>query len=125
MSLSVGARVNAYEIIEKIGEGGMGEVWKALDTSLGREVAVKVLPAAFASDPERRARFEREAKLLGSLNHPNIATIHGLEHVDGIHALVLEVVEGEMLPERLQSAASGSRLLAAKTRTSIRRIVAT
>ena len=86
----------------------MGEVYRARDPTLRRDVAIKVLPTLFTRDPERLGRFEREAQLLASLNHPNIATIHGLEHVDGIHALVLEVVEGETLAERLQSAASGS-----------------
>ena len=105
--LSAGQRVGPYHIVGKLGAGGMGEVYRARDTQLGREVAIKVLPTLFTSDAERLARFEREARLLASLNHPNIATIHGVEHVDGIHALVLEVVEGETLTERLQSAASG------------------
>jgi serine/threonine-protein kinase len=77
----------------------MGEVWRATDTKLGREVALKVLPDDFADDPERHARFEREAKVLASLNHPNIATLYGLEHLDGRHVLVMELVEGEGLDE--------------------------
>ena len=87
----------------------MGEVYRARDATPRREVAIKVLPTIFTSDPERLARFEREARVLASLNHPNIATIHGVEHVDGLHALVLEVVEGETLDERLQCRSSGRR----------------
>ena len=79
MSLSVGSRLGPYSVTAKIGEGGMGEVYRARDTTLDRDVAIKVLPDAFASDPERLARFEREAKVLASLNHPNIGQIHGLE----------------------------------------------
>ncbi len=91
-----------YRLVEKVGEGGMGVVWKAVDTTLDREVAIKVLPAVLAGDTERLARFEREAKLLGSLNHPNIATIHGL-HADGeIRFLSMELVDGDDLSERLE-----------------------
>src|SRR6476646_11595863 len=97
MPLSVGDRLGSYEIVAPIGAGGMGEVYKARDTKLDREVAIKVLPAALAQDPERLARFEREAKVLASLNHPNIATIHGVEEVSGIRALVLELVPGQTL----------------------------
>ena len=79
MSLAPGARLGSYEIISKIGEGGMGEVYRARDTKLGRDVALKFLPEAFATDPERLARFQREAHLLASLNHPHIAAIYGLE----------------------------------------------
>ena len=79
----------------------MGEVWCATDTNLGRQVAIKILPDAFAHDPERLARFEREAKTLASLNHPNIAIIHGLEKADGIRALVMELVEGSTLADRI------------------------
>ena len=79
----------------------MGEVYRARDDGLRREVAIKILPATFTADPERLARFEREARLLASLNHPNIATIHGIEHAPPIHALVLELVEGETLAARL------------------------
>jgi serine/threonine protein kinase len=79
MALTVGSRLGAYEITAQIGAGGMGEVWRATDTVLGRPVAIKILPDAFARDPDRAARFEREARILASLNHTNIATIHGLE----------------------------------------------
>jgi serine/threonine protein kinase len=81
-----------YEILDSIGAGGMGEVYRALDKNLGRHVAIKVLPAAFAEDKERMARFEREAKLLAVLNHPNIASIHGLEESEGRKFIVLELV---------------------------------
>ena len=90
-----------YRVLDKLGEGGMGEVWRAIDTRLDREVAIKVLPAAFTEDPERLARFEREAKLLAQLHHSNIASIFGLEECDGIRALVMELVEGPTLAERL------------------------
>jgi Tol biopolymer transport system component len=90
-----------YRLIEKIGEGGMGVVWKAVDTTLDREVAIKILPDAFSQDPERLARFEREAKLLASLNHTNIATVHSVHETDGVRFLVLEYVAGEDLAQRL------------------------
>ena len=99
MGLGRGARLGVYEVIAAIGAGGMGEVYRARDTKLGREVALKVLPEALATDPERLARFEREAKLLASLNHPNIATIHGFEDSSGVHTLVMELVEGQTLAE--------------------------
>ncbi len=86
-----------YEILEEIGAGGMGVVYRARDTRLDREVAVKALPEGLAQDAERLARFEREAKLLASLNHPHIAAIHGLEKADGQPFLILELVEGETL----------------------------
>ena len=98
MSIEPGRTLSHYRLIEKIGEGGMGVVWKALDTTLDREVAIKVLPSLFAESPERLARFEREAKLLAALNHPNIATIHGLHEADGTRFLAMEFVEGETLP---------------------------
>src|SRR5262245_21836338 len=88
-----------------IGKGGMGEVWKARDTSLHRDVAIKTLPTHLASDPERLARLSREATLLASLNHPNIAGIYGLEEHDGIRFLVLELVEGGTLADRLERGA--------------------
>ncbi|MFQ5930211.1 MAG: protein kinase, partial [Acidobacteriota bacterium] len=97
----IGKTISHYRVLEKLGEGGMGEVYRAEDTNLGREVAIKVLPDLFAQDPQRLARFEREAKLLASLNHPNIAAIHSFEHADGLHFLVLELVEGETLAERV------------------------
>ena len=101
MTLTVGSRVGAYEITGPIGVGGMGEVWCATDTNLGRQVAIKVLPDTFAHDADRLARLEREAKTLASLNHPNIAIIHGLEKGDGVRALVMEFVEGPTLADRI------------------------
>jgi protein kinase-like protein/WD40 repeat protein len=101
MALAPGVRLGPYEVTAPIGVGGMGEVYRATDTNLGRQVAIKVLPDAFASDPERLARFEREAKTLASLNHPNIAQIYGFEKADGIRALVMELVEGPTLAERI------------------------
>ncbi len=101
MTLTPGTRLGSYDVLAPLGAGGMGEVYRARDTRLGREVAIKALPAEFASDPERLARFEREARLLASLSHPNIAGIHGLEVVDGARYLVLEFVEGDTLAARL------------------------
>jgi serine/threonine protein kinase len=100
--LAVGQRIGSYTILSTLGFGGMGEVYRARDSVLGRDVAIKVLPAVFANDPDRLARFEREARMLAALNHPNIATIYGVERADGVQALVLEVVEGETLEQRLQ-----------------------
>ncbi len=90
-----------YKILEPLGAGGMGEVYRARDTKLDRDVAVKVLPKDFATDQDRLDRFEREAKLLASLNHANIATIHGLEDSDGVRFIAMELVEGETLAERI------------------------
>src|SRR5690348_10400848 len=101
MTLASGTRLGPYEIISAIGAGGMGEVFRARDTKLGRDVALKVLPEAVASDPERVARMHREAQLLAALNHPNIAAIHGLEDSGDVHALVLEFVDGETLADRI------------------------
>ena len=101
MSLDPKTQLAEYEIVAAIGAGGMGEVYRARDTKLQRDVAIKVLPDLFARDAERLARFEREAKLLAALNHPGIATIHGFEEFDGTHFLVMELVEGETLAERL------------------------
>ncbi len=101
MPLETGTRLGVYEVTAKIGEGGMGEVYQARDTKLNRDVALKVLPDLFASDPDRLARFQREAEVLASLNHPNIATIHGLEETADTRALVLELVEGPTLAERI------------------------
>ncbi len=95
--LSVGTKLGPYEILALIGKGGMGEVYRARDPRLNRDVAIKVLPTALARDPERLARFEREAKVLASLNHPNIAQIHAIEEVDGVRALVMELVPGQTL----------------------------
>ena len=102
MMLVAGSKLGPYEIIGAIGAGGMGEVYQAHDTKLGRDVAIKILPEAFAHDPERLSRFQREAKMLASLNHPNIATIHGLEHSNGTSYLVMELVSGETLAERVK-----------------------
>ena len=101
MALTVGTRLGPYQIVAPLGAGGMGEVYRARDSRLGRDVAIKALPAEFAQNPERLGRFEREAQTLASLSHPNIATIHGLEDQDGVPHLVLELVEGESLAARL------------------------
>ena len=101
MPFSAGSRVGPYEILGEVGAGGMGVVYRARDTKLNRDVALKVLPEAFALDPDRLARFQREAQVLASLNHPNIAHIHGLEDTDGVHALVMEMVEGPTLADRI------------------------
>ena len=102
MSLQVGSRLGHYDVTALIGEGGMGQVYQATDTKLKRQVALKILPEAFSADPERLAGFQREAEVLASLNHPNIAAIHGLEESDGIRALVLELVEGPTLADRIK-----------------------
>src|SRR5258705_3233375 len=99
--LGPGTRLGPYEIVSALGAGGMGEVYLAIDTALGRQVAIKILPDAFAADPERLARFEREAKTLASLNHPHIAAIYGFEKSAGMHALVMELVEGPTLADRI------------------------
>jgi serine/threonine protein kinase len=96
-----GTRLGSFEILGALGAGGMGEVHRARDTKLGREVALKIVPEAFASDPDRLMRFEREARTLAALNHPQIAHIHGLEEADGVRALVMELVEGEDLSARI------------------------
>ena len=100
-SLTPGTRLGPYEILADLGAGGMGEVFRARDTKLNRDVAIKVLLPAVANDPDRLARFRREAQVLASLNHPNIAHIHGLEEAGGVTALVLELVEGEDLAQRI------------------------
>ena len=101
MRLTIGDRLGHYDVTALIGEGGMGQVYRATDTQLDRDVALKVLLEAFASDPERLASFEREAKVLASLNHPNITGIHGLGESEGVKALVLELVEGPTLADRV------------------------
>src|SRR5438128_8536389 len=101
MALSAGTKLGPYDIVAPLGAGGMGEVYRARDTRLNRDVAIKILPEAFAADPERLARFTREAQTLASLNHPNIAHIHGLEESGGVRALVMELVEGEDLAQRI------------------------
>jgi len=109
MTLVSGTRLGPYEILSPLGAGGMGEVYRAKDARLGREVAVKVLPEAFFEDKERVARFEREAKLLAALNHPNIAAIYSFEESSGLpgapgrHILAMELLEGETLRERLRA----------------------
>ena len=101
MALTAGTRLGPYEVTAQIGAGGMGEVYQATDTKLKRQVAIKVLPESVAADVDRLARFQREAEVLASLNHPNIAAIYGLEQTDGLTALVMELVEGEDLSQRI------------------------
>jgi serine/threonine protein kinase len=110
VSLASGSRLGPYEIVSPLGAGGMGEVYRARDSRLKRDVAVKVLPEAFVRDTDRLARFEREAQLLASLNHPNIAQIHGLEEGGGYHALVMELVDGPTLQEMLSAQRGAMRL---------------
>jgi len=97
----IGKTLTHYEITSRLGAGGMGEVYRAVDTKLGRHVAIKILPEAFASNTDRVARFEREAKILAALSHANIAAIYGVEKSGGTHFLVLELAEGETLAERI------------------------
>ena len=101
MTLPAGTRLGSYEILSPLGAGGMGEVYQARDSRLKRDVALKVLPDTFAQDPDRLARFQREAELLAALNHPNIAAIYGVEESNGVRALVLELVEGPTLADRI------------------------
>src|SRR3954463_15575659 len=103
--LASGTRIGSYEIIDAIGAGGMGEVYRARDTKLRREIAIKILPEMFASDAGRVARFQREAELLATLNHPHIAAIYGTDDSSGVLALVLELVEGETLDEKIRHGA--------------------
>src|SRR3984893_14727155 len=105
MGLPIGTVLGPYEILSAIGAGGMGEVYEARDNKLGRNVAIKVLPEAFAHDHDRLTRFQREARMLAALNHPNIATIYGLEQSDGVHYLVMELVPGQTLAERISQGA--------------------
>src|SRR5512137_50640 len=102
MTLSTGSRLGPYEILAPLGAGGMGEVYKARDTRLGRDVAIKVLPAHLSANPEIRARFEREARAISQLNHPHICSLHDIGRQEGIDYLVMEYLEGETLAERLQ-----------------------
>src|SRR5438874_9705747 len=104
MALSPGTRLGAYEIVAAVGAGGMGEVYRARDARLQREVAIKILPDLFASDPERLARFEREARMLAALNHPHIAQVFGIEESGKTRALIMEFVDGEDLSERIARA---------------------
>ena len=101
MTLAAGTRVGTYEIVAPLGAGGMGEVYRAHDTTLGRDVALKILPAAVATDPDRLARFEREARTLASLNHPHIAQIYGFESAGTTRALAMELVDGDDLAQRV------------------------
>jgi serine/threonine protein kinase len=101
LALTLGTRLGPYDVTAQIGVGGMGEVYKATDTNLKRAVAIKVLPASVAADVERLARFQREAEVLASLNHPNIAAIYGLERTPSMTALVMELVEGPTLADRI------------------------
>ena len=101
MPLASGSRFGPYEILSPLGSGGMGEVYRARDLNLNRDVALKVLPDLFANDFERLARFRREAQVLASLNHPNIAAIYGFEAANGVYALVLELVEGPTLADMI------------------------
>src|SRR5262245_14720239 len=103
MSITPGSRIGSYEVTSQLGEGGMGVVFRARDTRLLRDVAVKVLPEHFADDHDRLSRFQREAQLLASLNHPNIAQIYGLEQVENASCIVMELVEGQTLGEKLKS----------------------
>src|SRR6202047_3945787 len=107
MALVSGTRLGSYEVVSQIGAGGMGEVYRARDSKLGRDVAIKVLPANFVNDPERLSRFQREARMLAALNHANIATIYGLEQCDGVTCLVMELVSGETLAERVKAGPLG------------------
>src|SRR3990172_7082524 len=122
MALAAGTKLGQYEIRGLIGKGGMGEVYRAFDTKLERDVALKLLPEMFARDPERVARFKREAKLLASLNHPNIAAIYDLEECDGIHFLAMELVEGETLAERVAAGALPVRCRCARCSRSVSRL---
>src|SRR5580765_646352 len=97
MDLTTGTRLGAYEILAPLGAGGMGEVYRARDTRLGREVAIKVLPAALARDPDHLARFEREARSVAALTHPNVVVLYSVEQADGVHFLTMELIEGENL----------------------------
>lgn len=103
MAILPGTKLGLYEIVAQIGAGGMGEVYRTHDTKLARDVAIKVLPANFVNDPERLSRFQREARMLAALNHPNIATIYGLEPSGGVSCLVMELVPGETLAERIKA----------------------
>src|SRR5262245_46295465 len=102
MAIAIGSLLGSHEIIDLLGKGGMGEVYRARDTKLKREVAIKILPDEFSRDPARLSRFQREAEVLASLNHPNIASIYDLQEANDTRFLVLELVEGETLAERIQ-----------------------
>jgi eukaryotic-like serine/threonine-protein kinase len=108
VSLLTGARVGPYEILGLLGAGGMGEVYRAQDPRLDREVALKILPETMSVDPDRLSRFEREAKALASLNHPNIAQIHGTEHAGHVRAIVMELVEGQTVADLIAQRPPGN-----------------
>src|SRR5512134_3016457 len=101
MPIAPGSRVGPYEVVSPLGAGGMGEVYRGRDTRLGRDVAIKILPAGFAGNDELRARFEREARSISSLNHPNICTLHDVGRQEGLLYLVMEKIEGDSLADRL------------------------
>jgi serine/threonine protein kinase len=111
MALATGTRLGTYEILAPLGAGGMGEVYRARDTKLGREVALKVLPAAMASDPERLARFEREARTVAGLSHPNIVVLHSMEQVGDTRFLTMELVEGDGLDRHVGESVPFARVL--------------
>ena len=106
MPLAAGTRLGPYEVVAALGAGGMGEVYRATDCRLGRDVAIKILPETFAADADRRARFEREARVVAALNHPNIVVLHSVEDVDGIRFLTMELVEGQSLDQHLKPGCS-------------------
>ena len=106
--LAKGSQIGPYQVTGELGAGGMGVVYRARDPRLARDVAIKALPEEFAHDPERVARFDREARLLAALHHPNVAGIHGLEEVGGARYLVLELVEGETLAVKIEQLAAAS-----------------
>ena len=109
LTTMAGASLGGYQLQALLGAGGMGEVYQAHDPKLGRDVAIKILPPAFTSHPDRLARFEREARMLASLNHPNICAIYGFEESDGIRFLILELVEGETLADKLARRVESAR----------------
>ena len=122
MDLTAGQYIGPYEIVSPLGAGGMGEVYRARDTKLKRDVALKILPAHVSRDVERLARFEREARVLASLNHPHIGTIYGVDETDGVRALILELVEGPTLAERLGGGpAAGARGAVSRRARSLKR----
>src|SRR5262245_39924924 len=107
MALTPGTRLGRYDIVSLLGGGGMGKVYRARDTALGRDVAIKLILEAFVGDRERLSRFEREARALAALNHPNIATLYGMEATDGQHFLAMELVDGPTLQEVIRTAGGG------------------
>jgi serine/threonine-protein kinase len=108
----IGGRLGHYQLVEKLGAGGMGEVYRATDTKLGRDVALKVLPADLARDADRLARFQREARAVAALNHPHIVTIHSVEDADGVHFFTMELVEGDPLDRLIpEGGLAGERIV--------------